>query len=111
MATNKTKSFLTQQIECSTYHGDILPKDTEIEINVLKHNLVPEHIILDEKERKELLDKLGIKPEQLPKILKNDGVVKQIDAKEGDIIKITRISSVAGRIPYYRIVSKKMQIL
>lgn len=78
----------------------------EKEYDVLKHELVPEHIILKEEERKALLVKLNIKPEQLPKILTNDPVVKEIGAKEGDIIKIKRTSPTAGSTIYYRLVAK-----
>ncbi len=84
--------------------GDIL---TDNEFNVLTHKLVPEHIIIDDVERKELLDKLNIIPEQLPKILKNDPVVKAIEAEEGDILKIVRDSPTAGVTLYYRLVIKK----
>ena len=87
----------------SNLHGDGLGK----EFSVLKHELVPEHVILDENERKELLERMQIKPSQLPKILNNDPVVKEIGAKEGDILKIIRKSPVAGTTLYYRLVIKK----
>lgn len=79
----------------------------EKEFNVLTHELVPEHTILNENEVKELLDKLNIIPEQLPKIIKNDPAAKAIDAEEGDILKIIRKSPTAGTIIYYRLVTKK----
>jgi DNA-directed RNA polymerase subunit H len=77
------------------------------EFSVLKHELVPEHVILDNNEKKELLEKMKIKPEQLPKILTNDPVVKEMGAKEGDVFKIIRKSAVAGITEYYRIAVKK----
>lgn len=79
----------------------------EKEYSVLKHEFVPKHIILNEDEKKKLFERLRIKPEQLPKILTNDPVVKEMGAKEGDILKIIRKSLVAGLITYYRIVIKK----
>ena len=87
----------------SNLHGDGLGK----EFSVLKHELVPEHVILDENEKKELMEKMRITPKQLPKILTNDPVVKEIGAKEGDILKIIRKSPVAGTSLYYRLVVKK----
>lgn len=78
----------------------------EKEFNVLKHKLVPKHIILKDEEKKELLEKLKILPEQLPKILTTDPVVKAIGAKEGDILKIIRNSPTAGVTLYYRLVVK-----
>lgn len=77
------------------------------EFNILKHELVPEHIILNENEKKKLLEEYGIKPGNLPKILTTDPVVKALDAKEGDILKIIRKSKTAGTSLYYRIVVKK----
>lgn len=79
----------------------------EKEYSVLKHELVPKHIILNEDEKKEILEKLKIKSEQLPKITTSDPVVKEMGAKEGDILKIIRKSPVAGVTEYYRIVVKK----
>jgi DNA-directed RNA polymerase subunit H len=77
------------------------------EFNILKHDLVPKHIILNEEEIKQVLDKYGIKPKNLPKIFTNDPVVKELNAKEGDILKIIRKSATAGESLYYRIVVKK----
>lgn len=79
----------------------------EKEIDILKHEFVPKHIILNEEEKKEVLKNLQIEPQQLPKILTLDPVVKEIGAKEGDILKIVRKSPTAGESIYYRIVSKK----
>jgi DNA-directed RNA polymerase subunit H len=79
----------------------------EKEYDILKHELVPEHVILEEKEKKELLEKLRITAVNLPKILSNDPVVKTIGAKEGDILKIIRKSPTAGTSIYYRVVVKK----
>ncbi len=84
--------------------GDML---VEKEFNVLTHELVPEHIIMNEEEKKQLLEKFNITINQLPKILKNDPAAKQIEAKEGDIIKIVRRSQTAGEAIYYRLVVKK----
>ena len=79
----------------------------EKEFDILKHELVPEHIIINENERKELFEKLNITEKQLPKILTNDPAVKAIGAKEGDVLKIIRKSATAGTSIYYRVVAKK----
>lgn len=67
---------------------------------------MPEHAILLEEEKNELLKKFNIMPHQLPKIFSNDAVVKAIGAKPGDILKINRKSSTAGETLYYRLVMK-----
>ena len=74
------------------------------ETDILKHELVPQHAILSEEEKKELLEKLKITQGQLPKILTTDSVVKAIGAKEGDVVKIMRKSITAGKHTYYRLV-------
>lgn len=79
----------------------------EKEFDVLTHELVPEHAIMKEDEIKELVEKLNIVPEQLPKIVKNDPAAKALGAKEGDVLKITRKSPTAGKSIYYRLVIKK----
>ncbi|MFH1229360.1 MAG: DNA-directed RNA polymerase subunit H [Candidatus Aenigmatarchaeota archaeon] len=79
----------------------------EKEYDILKHALVPEHAVLGEKEMKELFEKLKITSVNLPKVLTNDPVVKAMDAKEGDVLKIVRKSPTAGSTTYYRVVVKK----
>lgn len=72
--------------------------------DVLKHELVPQHEVLPEEEAKELLKKFNITKGQIPKILVSDPVAKKIEAKIGDIVKITRNSKTAGKSIFYRVV-------
>ena len=72
--------------------------------NVLEHDLVPDHILLNEEEAQEILKKYSITRGQLPKIKSSDVVVKQIGAKPGDVLKITRKSLTAGKAVAYRLV-------
>lgn len=76
--------------------------EKEREINILKHELVPEHRILSAEEKEKLLEKHNISIKQLPKILSGDPVAEKIDAKTGDILEIKRKSPTAGIIMYYR---------
>ncbi len=68
------------------------------------HILVPKHEILSDEEVKEILKILGISKEQLPKIKSTDPIIKEIGAKPGDVIKITRESLTAGKSVFYRLV-------
>jgi DNA-directed RNA polymerase subunit H len=77
-----------------------------MEIDVLKHKLVPKHRILSEKEKEELLKKYNVTLEKLPKILISDPVVKALGAKVGDIIEIERDFEGFKSI-YYRVVVEK----
>jgi DNA-directed RNA polymerase subunit H (RpoH/RPB5) len=53
------------------------------------NTLQPKHTKLNEKEARELLDKLNISKSQLPKILLNDPALPE-GCSIGDIIKIER---------------------
>lgn len=74
--------------------------------DILKHELVPEHVILSEDEKAKLLEQYNITSRQLPKILGSDPVAKALGAKPGDVLKITRKSETAGMYVYYRVVVK-----
>lgn len=74
---------------------------------ILKHRLVPKHVILSEEEKKEVIEKYaGGDPYKLPYILSTDPIVQVIGAKPGDIIKIIRKSPTASTYIYYRLVVK-----
>ena len=70
----------------------------ELDPQVLKHILVPKHEILTDKEIREIIIKYNAKPDQFPYILGSDPIVRAIEAKPGDLIKITRKSVTARRI-------------
>jgi len=76
--------------------------------NPLNHQIVPQHILLSEKEEAQVLKELSkmqkTEKEQLPKIKKNDPVIVKINAQVGDIIKVIRKSQTAGEGIFYRLV-------
>lgn len=76
------------------------------EFDILKHELVPKHKILNEKEREELFKKYGINIKQLPRISGSDPVIKLINGQLGDVVEIIRKSPTAGETVYYRVVVK-----
>ena len=61
-------------------------------------------MILTEKEKKELLEKFDIRPDQLPRIFVTDPAVQTIGAKPGQILKIIRKSPTAKYSTAYRVV-------
>jgi len=76
-----------------------------MKIDLFSHELVPKHILLTEKEKKDVIKRYGIKKlNQFPKILKSDPVVRMIDAKTGDLIKIIRKNDTGKESIYYRFV-------
>ncbi len=74
------------------------------EFKPLEHKMVPNHEILNEEEVKKILSEYTIEKEQLPKIRVLDPAAKSIQAKVGDVIRITRQSPTAGKAFFYRYV-------
>ena len=70
-----------------------------------KHILTPKHYKLGDKEKQHLLEKYNVTSKELPKILKIDSAIKELNSKPGDIIKITRKSQTAGESIFYRVVT------
>jgi len=72
--------------------------------NVLEHELVPLHEVLDVREAIRVLKELRVRPEKLPWIRENDPAAKAIGAKPGDIVRIIRRSHTAHKSISYRYV-------
>ena len=72
--------------------------------DILKHVLVPTHVLLNEDEKRKVLEEYHIKPYQLPYIRASDPVAKALGAKKGDVVKIIRKSPTAGESIAYRYV-------
>jgi DNA-directed RNA polymerase subunit H (RpoH/RPB5) len=72
------------------------------DVDISKHVLVPKHLKLSEKEKKELLEKYVADFRDLPRIYKEDPAIQPLDVKEGDVIKIIRKSQTAGEAVFFR---------
>ena len=75
-----------------------------MKINIQDHMLVPKHEIMSEDDISEEFSNVDYDYRDLPKIKSKDPVVKAIEAKPGDILRITRESQTAGVFVTYRIV-------
>ncbi len=78
-------------------------------LNVLEHELVPEHYLLSEEEERDVLEKLQVSKDSLPKIKRSDPVIKMLEkisgpVKPGRVIKIVRKSPTSGKTVAYRVV-------
>ncbi len=71
---------------------------------IADHYLVPKHEIVPKEKHEEVLKAYGLDEYKLPKIFKDDAIVEEIDAKKGDILKITRDSVTAGKSVFFRLV-------
>ncbi len=73
--------------------------------DITKHQLVPKHVKVSEKEKAELLKRYNITIKELPKILIEDPALENLDVKVDDVVKIMRKSSTAGEVVFYRCVT------
>ena len=75
----------------------------QIMFNPTKHEYVPKHIKLSEKEANEFMNEYMIKSKlYMPVILHNDPIAKWLGLKQGDIVKIVRYNENSGVSFYYR---------
>ncbi|GEM_PF-3015520 len=77
-----------------------MSKKEERRFDLMKHKLVPKHVIVSEKEKEEVIRKYG-PLKYFPKISAKDPIVQEIGAKPGDLIRIERPDSI---VPFYRVV-------
>ncbi len=77
----------------------------ELLFNVSRHELVPKHeIVSSEDEINDLIAKFNIKTKyQFPHILKTDPMSKYLNLKQGDVVRISRISPTSGVYISYRV--------
>lgn len=73
-------------------------------MDVEKHELVPDHEVMEEDEVDELLDEYEVQRDGLPQIKQEDAALKNLEAEVGDVIRIERSSPTAGETTYYRVV-------
>lgn len=77
---------------------------SRLQFNITKHHLVPKHeVIRDESTIAAILEQYKLKNKyQLPIILRSDPIAKYYGMRNGDIVKVTRVSETAGEYVLYR---------
>ena len=74
-----------------------------LQFNILEHEFVPEHIVLNQEEKNDFLKKYNIQDvKQVPQISRFDPVAQAIFMKPGEVCKIIRPSKTAIKGLYYR---------
>lgn len=75
-----------------------------LQVNILRHTLVPKMFIIDQQERDEMKQKLNLKDfSQLPEISRFDAQAVAMSMRPGDIGEFIRSSVTALDYSYYRI--------
>ena len=72
-------------------------------VDVSQHELVPDHIVLEDAEIDSVLEEYGLSRTDLPKIKLNDPALPD-DATPGDVIEIVRDSRTTDTAISYRLV-------
>lgn len=106
---NKHNIFIINDIQSKIW--ELLIKN-EIEVfmykelmtNVIEHDIVPKHILLNDDEKKIFLNEYHNQLNKLPKIELFDPISRYYNVKIGDIFRIIRPSIITGNNIYYRIV-------
>jgi DNA-directed RNA polymerase subunit H (RpoH/RPB5) len=74
-----------------------------LQFNLLEHQYVPEHVVLNEAEQEQVLKKYNITDtKQMPSISRYDPVALAIGMRPGQICKITRPSKTSVTSLFYR---------
>ena len=77
--------------------------DSDLLVDITEHELVPEHVVLTEREKQLVLNRYKLKENQLPKIQQADAVARYLGLQKSQVVKITRPSETAGRYVTYRV--------
>jgi DNA-directed RNA polymerase I, II, and III subunit RPABC1 len=70
--------FARQAVKEMAIHGYRMEyfRDAELLVDITEHKLVPEHVVLTQQQKQELLERYRLKPSQLPRIQLTDPIAR-----------------------------------
>jgi len=74
-----------------------------LQFNILKHIQVPKHVILNEEEKKKMVERFHIQASDLPTISRYDPVAQVLCMRPGMVCRIHRKSKTAVESEYFRV--------
>ena len=95
--------YTTREIEENKWKMETFTYD-RFYFDLISHDLVKDHRILSEREKRSLLDRLSLKENQLWEIPRSDPLVCYYDAKTGTVFEYLRRNGTQEVVPVYRIV-------
>ena len=113
LSKDNFRSELLQKVHCiivhrndpksgSQFHHNFeLFHTNRLFLNITKHEIVPQHIMMTEKERKDIFESKNMSLATCPKILSDDPVNIYYNGQAGDVYKIIR----EQKGVYFRVVS------
>jgi len=81
-------------------------KFNNLQFNIIDHDLVPKHIVLNQEESKNVMESYRAKKRDMILIRTNDPIAKYYKMKSNDVVKIIRDSTVTCDSVSYRLVIK-----
>ena len=95
---------ILKEVQKEEYKNVEIFMNKNMMFNITHHQLVPKHILIDDEEVKEVLEKYSTTLNKLPKILRSDPIAKYYGLKPNQVCKIIRKSPEVGDYIYYRLV-------
>jgi DNA-directed RNA polymerase subunit H len=110
MDDEKVEKGIITTIGKYTHTAKTRAKKSEIELippnfpsfNIFEHDFVSKHELLTHKEKEKFLEEHKVQPYQLPRINAYDPAIIAVGGKPGDIVRVIRDSTTAGKYVAYR---------